>query len=69
MYLHEPFYWPLRLNGSGIHLLGFMQVEVLSSVVSSVVNSVGDPTVVDVGSGQVSSIPFSCLTVLELPLS
>jgi 2-polyprenyl-3-methyl-5-hydroxy-6-metoxy-1,4-benzoquinol methylase len=29
-----------------------MQVEVLSSVVSSVVKSVGAPTVVDVGAGQ-----------------
>ncbi|AAG10818.1 Hypothetical protein [Arabidopsis thaliana] len=31
---------------------GIMQVEVLSSVVSSVVKSVGAPTVVDVGAGQ-----------------
>lgn len=40
-----------------------MQIEVLSAVVSSVVNSVGAPTVVDVGSGQVSSNPFSCLLI------
>lgn len=40
-----------------------MQVEVLSSVVSSVVKSVGAPTVVDVGAGQVFPIPFSCLTI------
>lgn len=40
-----------------------MQVEVLSSVVSSVVNSVGESTVVDVGSGQVSSTPFSSLPI------
>lgn len=40
-----------------------MQVEVLSSVVSSVVHSVGNPTVVDVGAGQVSSIPFSGLSI------
>lgn len=35
-----------------------MQVEVLSAVVSSVANSVGAPTVVDVGSGQVLYLQF-----------
>ncbi|XP_056864355.1 uncharacterized protein LOC108814237 isoform X2 [Raphanus sativus] len=42
----------------GMNLKKKHEVEVLSSVVSSVVNSVGESTVVDVGSGQVLSFQY-----------